>query len=73
MTTMSFVFFGLMLIPLIVFLIWLIRKDKKINYVGLIVLVLMTALAIFTIVKYDSNFMEARNGLTNKSQTPSYK
>jgi len=73
MTTMSFVFFGLMLIPLIVFLIWLIRKDKKINYLGLIVLVLMTALAIFTIVKYDSNFMEARNGLTNKSQTPSYK
>ncbi len=70
---MSFVFFGLMLIPLIVFLIWLIRKDKKINYLGLIVLVLMTALAIFTIVKYDSNFMEARNGLTNKSQTPSYK
>jgi uncharacterized membrane protein YqjE len=73
MSTMSILFFGLMLIPLVLFLIWLIRKDKKKNYVGLIVLVLMAILAIISIVKFDANFMESRNGLTDKSQSPSYK
>lgn len=62
-----------MLIPLIVFLFWLIKKDKKRDYIGLLVLILMAILAIITIVKFDSKFMESRNGLTDKSQSPSYK
>jgi Na+/proline symporter len=73
MSTMSLMFFGLMLIPLIVFLFWLIKKDKKRDYIGLLVLILMAILAIITIVKFDSKFMESRNGLTDKSQSPSYK
>lgn len=70
---MSLMFFGLMLVPLLVFLVWLIRKDKNRNYIGLLVLILMAILAVVTIVKFDSKFMEARNGLTDKSQSPSYK
>lgn len=73
MSTMSLMFFGLMLVPLIVFLFWLIKKDKKRDYIGLLVLILMAILAIITIVKFDSKFMESRNGLTDKSQSPSYK
>lgn len=73
MSTMSLMFFGLMFTPLIVFLFWLIKKDKKRDYIGLLVLILMAILAIVTIVKFDSKFMEERNGLTDKSQTPSYK
>jgi hypothetical protein len=73
MSTMSLMFFGLMLVPLIVFLFWLIKKDKKRDYIGLLVLILMAILAIVTIVKFDAKFMESRNGLTDKSQSPSYK
>jgi hypothetical protein len=73
MSTMSLMFFGLMLVPLIVFLFWLIKKDRKRDYIGLLVLILMAILAIVTIVKFDSKFMESRNGLTDKSQSPSYK
>jgi len=37
MNSMSFLFFGLMLIPFILFLIWLVKQDKKKNYIGLAV------------------------------------
>jgi uncharacterized membrane protein YqjE len=70
---MSFVFFGLMLIPLIVFLIWVIKKDKKRNYLGLAVLVFMMIVAIYAIVKFDSNFIKTNPSLNGKSQTPSYR
>ena len=73
MSIVSLIFFGLMLTPLIAFLFWLIKKDKKRNYIGLLVLILMAILAIVTIVKFYSKFMESRNGLTDKSQSPSYK
>ena len=73
MSVMSFVFFGLMLIPLIVFLIWLIKKDKSRNYLGLAVLVFMAVVAIYTIMKYDSEFLKTNPTLNGKSQTPSYR
>jgi len=73
MTTMSFVFFGLMLIPLIVFLVWVIRKDRHKNYIGLIVLAIMTVITAYIIVTFDKKFMEARSGVPAKSQAPSYR
>jgi len=73
MTTMSFVFFGLMLIPLIIFLIWIIRKDKNKNYLGLILLVVMAIVALVTIVKFDSKFLQAQSGVPNKAHEPSYR
>ncbi|TDQ08858.1 hypothetical protein [Pedobacter metabolipauper] len=73
MSVMSFVFFGLMLIPLIIFLVWIIRKDKKRNYLGLSVLVFMAIIAIYAIVKFDSKFIEANSLVPAKSQAPSYR
>ena len=73
MYTMSFVFFGLMLIPLIVFLVWIIRKDRHKNYLGLIILAIMTVITAYIIVNFDKKFMEARLGVPTKSQTPSYR
>lgn len=73
MNTASYVFFGLLLIPLIVFLGWLIKKDKKRNYLGLLVLVAMAVIALIAILKYDSKFMNTGEGSRLKSQTPSYR
>lgn len=73
MNTASYVFFGLLLIPLIIFLGWLIKKDKKRNYLGLLVLVAMAVIALIAILKYDSKFMKTGEGSRLKSQTPSYR
>lgn len=73
MTTMSFVFFGLMLVPLVAFLVWLIRKDQKKNYLGLVVLAIMAIVALVVIVRFDSLFLKAQSGISTKSQSPSYR
>lgn len=73
MNTMSLVFFGLMLIPLIIFLVWIIRKDKNKNYLGLIILTIMTIITAYIIVNFDKKFMEARSDIPNKSHAPSYR
>lgn len=73
MNAASYVFFGLLLIPLIVFLGWLIKKDKKRNYLGLLVLVAMAIIALIAILKYDTKFMNTGEGSRLKSQTPSYR
>lgn len=57
MNSMSFFFFGLMLIPLIIFLIWLIRQDKHKNYIGLAVLVVAVIVAAYVIITVDAKFM----------------
>jgi formate hydrogenlyase subunit 3/multisubunit Na+/H+ antiporter MnhD subunit len=57
MNSMSFLFFGLMLIPLIIFLIYLIRQDKKKNYIGLVVLVIAVLIAAYVIITVDAKYM----------------
>jgi len=54
----SFIFFGLLLIPLIIFLVWVIKQDKKKNYLGLFFLVLGIIIAAYTIIRLDSSFMK---------------
>lgn len=75
MSTPSYIFFGLMLIPLVVFLAWIITKDKERNYIALFVLVGMAIIALIAIIKFDSKFMETGEGsrLKSKSQMPSYR
>jgi uncharacterized membrane protein len=73
MNAASYIFFGLLLIPLIIFIIYLIKKDKSRNYLGLLVLVIMIVVALFAILKYDINFMNTGEGQTLKSQSPSYR
>lgn len=73
MNIISVVFFGFLLIPLVIFLIWMIKKDKNRNYIGLIVLGMMAIIAIYAIVKFDNNFLESRSSVPSKSQAPSYR
>ena len=60
MQATSFIFFGLLLIPLIVFLVWLIKQDKRRNYVGIGLLIAGVIIAIYTIVRLDSSFVKEK-------------
>lgn len=60
MQTNSFIFFGLLLIPLIVFLIWVIKQDKKKNYIGLVLLFIGAIIAAYTIVRLDASFVKEK-------------
>lgn len=75
MGTASYIFFGIMLIPLVVFMAWIINKDKKRNFMALFVLVAMAVIALIAIIKYDTKFMDTGEGsrLKSKSQMPSYR
>ncbi|RZK34163.1 MAG: hypothetical protein EOO90_31195 [Pedobacter sp.] len=53
----SFIFFGLLLIPLIIFLVWMIKQDKKRNYLGLVLLVVGIIIATYTIIKLDAKYL----------------
>jgi hypothetical protein len=57
MNSMSFLFFGLMLVPFIIFLIWLVKQDKKKNYLGLGLLVVAILIAAYVAINVDLKFM----------------
>lgn len=70
----SFIFFGLMLIPLLIFLVWVIKQDKKRNYLGLIFLVLGIVIATYTIVVLDKKYLKPeglkpKEGIVPKSSS----
>jgi hypothetical protein len=54
---MSFVFFGMMLIPFILFLAWLVKQDKKKNYIGLTILAAAIIIAAYVAINVDLKFM----------------
>lgn len=60
MQATSIIFFGLMLVPLIAFLIWMIKQDKKKNYLGLGLLIVGVIIAIYTIVRLDASFVKEK-------------
>ncbi|WP_158797595.1 hypothetical protein [Pedobacter sp. L105] len=57
MNSMSFLFFGLMLIPLIAFLVWIVKQDKNRNYIGLAVLAVAVIIAAYVAINVDLKFM----------------
>jgi hypothetical protein len=57
MNSMSFLFFGMMLIPFILLLVWMIKQDKNKNYIGLVVLVAAIFIAAYVAVNVDMKFM----------------
>ncbi|MBB5622561.1 hypothetical protein [Pedobacter cryoconitis] len=57
MNSMSFLFFGMMLVPFILLLIWMIKQDKNKNYIGLVVLVAAIFIAAYVAVNVDMKFM----------------
>lgn len=69
----SYIFFGLILIPLVIFLGWLIKKDKKRNYIGILVLIGMAVIAVIAIVKFDRKFMNNQNNVPKIERTPNYR
>jgi len=69
MGTMSYIFFGLMLVPLIIFLVWLIKQDKKRNYIGLGLLIIGMVIAAYTIIKLDKNFVQDNQSIAPKSSS----
>lgn len=69
METNSFIFFGLLLIPLIIFLVWIIKQDKRKNYLGLFFLVLGIVIAAYTIIRLDSTFMKEKVQVAPKASS----
>lgn len=70
----SFIFFGLLLIPLLAFLIWMIKQDKKKNYLGLVLLVVGIVIATYTIITLDKKFMQKANaGMQAAPKSSSFK
>lgn len=54
MTGPNLIFWVIFVIPLVAFLIWLMREDKRSGKIGLIVLaVIVIAAVVYTIVKKD--------------------
>ncbi len=46
MTAASLIFYGIFVIPLLGFLIWLLRQDKRKGWIGLIVLAVTVVAAL---------------------------
>ncbi|WP_316772690.1 hypothetical protein [Pedobacter frigiditerrae] len=65
----SFIFFGLLLIPLIIFLVWMIKQDKKRNYLGLVLLVVGIIIATYTIITLDKKFLKNNADAAPKSSS----
>lgn len=65
----SYIFFGLLLIPLLGFLVWTIKQDKKKNYLGLFFLILGVIIATYTILRLDKDFMKNNTQVVPKSSS----
>lgn len=65
---MGYVFFAVMVIPFIGFLVWMIKQDKKKNWLGLVFLLFGVAIAVYTAVKLDKKYtnLEGPNQLAPK-------
>jgi uncharacterized membrane protein YqjE len=69
MGTNSFIFFGLLLIPLIAFLIWVIKQDKKRSYLGILLLVIGVIIATYSIIKLDKKYTQPNNQQVPKASS----
>lgn len=56
MSAPSLIFWGIFVLPLIAFLIWVLRQDKRKGWIGLIVLAVTLVAAILWM--YKNNFFE---------------
>ena len=58
MAATSYIFFGLLLLPLILFLAWVIKQDKKKSYIGLLLLVAGMVIAAYSIIRLDKKYTQ---------------
>jgi hypothetical protein len=67
MSIPSLIFWTIFVIPLVAFLIWMIRQDKRKGWIGLIVLaVIVIGAIVYTIVKNDGKPTEKDTIQTNQ-------
>lgn len=57
MNSMSFLFIGLMLVPYTLFIIWLLRQDKRKNYLALAVLMAAIIAVLIVAIYVDAKYM----------------
>ena len=70
MQVTSLLFFGLILVPLIIFLVWAFKQDKKRNILGVVLLIIGVLIAVYTILRLDAAFVK-ENNLMGKPQIQS--
>lgn len=58
MGTPSLIFFGIFALPLIIFLFWLMRKDKKKGVFGIIVVIILVIFAIAASLKASKSELD---------------
>ncbi|RZK39502.1 MAG: hypothetical protein EOO90_18520 [Pedobacter sp.] len=58
MVAPSYIFFGLLLLPLIVFMVWVIKQDKRKSYIGLLLLLVGMVLAAYSIITLDKKYTQ---------------
>lgn len=61
MSTPSLIFIGIFVVPLIAFLIWLMRQDKRKGGIGLIILAIII-IAVYIYMYYQQNINHQQNG-----------
>ncbi|MBC7400410.1 MAG: hypothetical protein H7289_10725 [Mucilaginibacter sp.] len=67
MTAPSLIFWTIFVLPLVAFLIWLMRQDKRSGWIGLIVLAITVIGAIvYTVIKNDGK----QDPTTTQTQQP---
>jgi hypothetical protein len=67
MSAPSLIFWLIFVLPLVAFLIWLMRQDKRKGLIGLVVLAIIVIGAIvYTIVKNDGNPTTKETTQTNQ-------
>ncbi|RZK50356.1 MAG: hypothetical protein EOO99_01560 [Pedobacter sp.] len=59
MNATSLIFFGFLLLPLIAFIAWLIKQDKKRSYWGILLLIVGMVIAAYSIIVLDRKYTEA--------------
>ncbi len=57
MNSMSLLFIGLILVPFTIFMIWLMKQDKRKNYLGLAILIAAILAGILVAIYVDAKFM----------------
>lgn len=69
MAATSYIFFGLLLLPLIVFMTWVIKQDKKRSYIGLLLLIAGMIIAAYSIIKLDKKYTQPQTQQAPKASS----
>ena len=69
MAATSYIFFGLLLLPLIIFMVWVIKQDKKKSYIGLLLLIVGMIIAAYSIIKLDKKYTQPESQQAPKASS----